>query len=123
MESVQNISAALVTLFALCASFVAKPAAQDSTWKKQGGYHSINKIEIGVAGTLTVAHEDSKDKSSVAENVKTQPRARTMAVDTKTHKVYLPAAQFGPMPAATKETPRRRASMIPNTFVVLVYGR
>ena len=74
-------------------------------------------------GTLTVVHEDSKDKFSVAESDTTQPRARTMAVDTKTHKVYLPTAQFGPVPAPTKEQPRPRAPMIPNTFVILVYGR
>ncbi len=74
-------------------------------------------------GTLTVVHEDSKDKFSIAENVKTQPRARTLAVDTKTHKVYLPTAQFGTAPAATTAQPRPRAPMIPNTFVILVYGK
>lgn len=73
-------------------------------------------------GTLTVIREDAKDKFTVAENVKTQARARTMAVDTKTHKVYLPTAQFGPAPAATKEQPRPRAPMLPNSFVILVYG-
>ncbi len=74
-------------------------------------------------GTLTVVHEDSKDKFSVAENVTTQPRARTMAVDTKNHKVYLATAQFGPAPAATTAQPRPRAPMIPNSFVILVYGK
>ncbi len=74
-------------------------------------------------GTLTVVHEDSKDKFVVAENVKTQPRARTLAVDTKSHKVYLPTAQFGTAPAPTKEQPRPRAPMVPNSFVVLVYGK
>ena len=49
----------------------------------------------GGDGTLTVIHEDSPDKYSIVENVKTQVRARTMAIDTKTHKVYLPIAQFG----------------------------
>ncbi len=73
-------------------------------------------------GTLTVVHEDSKDKFSVVENVTTQPRARTIAVDTKTHKVYLPAAQFGPAPATTTAQPRPRAPMLPNSFVILVYG-
>ncbi|MGI8813224.1 MAG: YncE family protein [Pyrinomonadaceae bacterium] len=74
-------------------------------------------------GTLTVVHEDSKDKFSVMENVKTQARARTMAVDTKTHKVYLPTAQFGTAPAATAAQPRPRAPMVPNTFEILVYGK
>ena len=74
-------------------------------------------------GTLTVVHEDSKDKFTVTENVKTEPRARTMTVDTKTHKVYMPTAKFGAAPAATKENPRPRPPMLPNTFVILVYGR
>ena len=74
-------------------------------------------------GTLTVVSEDAKDKFSVKENVKTQRGARTMAVDTKTHKVYLPTAEFGPTPAATPDRPRPRPSIVPNSFVVLVYGR
>jgi YVTN family beta-propeller protein len=77
----------------------------------------------GGDGTLTVIHEDSPDKYSVVENVKTQPRARTMALDTKTHKVYLPTAQFGTAPAPTKEQPRPRAPMLPNSFEILVFGQ
>jgi len=74
-------------------------------------------------GTLTVVHEDSKDKFSVVENVATRARARTMAIDPSTHKVYLPTAQFGPAPAPTPAQPRPRAPMLPNSFVILVYGR
>ena len=74
-------------------------------------------------GTLTVVHEDSKDKFSVAENVTTQPRARTMAIDTKTHKVYLATAKFGEAPAPTTAQPRPRAPMVPNSFIILVYGK
>src|ERR1043165_2914880 len=77
----------------------------------------------GGDGTLTVIHEDSPDKYSIVENVKTQARARTMTLDTKTHKVYLPIAQFGTPPAPTKEQPRPRAPMIPNSFAILVYSR
>jgi YVTN family beta-propeller protein len=77
----------------------------------------------GGDGTLTVIHEDSPDKYSIVENVKTQPRARTMAIDTKTHKVYLPTAEFGQAPAPTKEQPRPRAPMLPDSFKILVFGR
>jgi DNA-binding beta-propeller fold protein YncE len=77
----------------------------------------------GGDGTLTIIHEDSPDKYSVVENVKTQARARTMTIDTKTHKVYLPIAQFGAAPAATKDNPRPRPTMVPNSFAVLVFGR
>ena len=74
-------------------------------------------------GTLTVVHEDSPDKFSVLENVPTQVRARTMALDTKTHQVYLVTAEFGPPPAATAQQPRPRAPMVPGTFTLLVMSR
>ena len=74
-------------------------------------------------GTLTVVHEDSADKFSFIENVPTQRGARTLAVDTKTHKVFLATAQFGETPAPTTERPRPRPAMIPNTFVILVFGK
>lgn len=74
-------------------------------------------------GTLTVVGEDTKGNFRLVENVKTQARARTMAIDTKTHKLYLPTARFGEAPAATKDQPRPRAPMIPDSFVILVYGR
>ena len=46
-------------------------------------------------GTITVIHQDSPDKYSVVENVKTLPRAKTMALDPKTHQLFLSAAEAG----------------------------
>ena len=74
-------------------------------------------------GTLTVIHEDSADKFSVIENVPTQRGARTMAIDAKTHNIFLVTAQFGPPPEPTPERPHPRPSIIPNTFVILVIGK
>ena len=74
-------------------------------------------------GAMSVFHEDSPDKYTLVENVKTQPGARTMALDRKTGRAYLSAAKLGPVPPATKETPRPRAPMIPGTFGVLVFGK
>ncbi len=74
-------------------------------------------------GTLTVVHEDSPDKFSVVENAKTQQGARTMAVDLKTHNIYLASAEFGPPPAATPERPNPRPSMVPGSFTILVVGK
>ncbi len=74
-------------------------------------------------GILTVVREESPNKFSVAENVPTQQGARTMAVDSKTHNVFLVTAKFGPPPAATPENPHPRHSIIPDTFVVLVVGK
>lgn len=46
-------------------------------------------------GTITVIHQDSPDKYSVVETVKTLPRAKTMALDPKTHQLFLPTAEAG----------------------------
>jgi len=74
-------------------------------------------------GTLTVVHEDAPDKYSVIENVTTPKRARTMALDPKTHQVYTVSAEFGTAPAPTAEQPRPRPPMVPGTFTLLVLSR
>jgi hypothetical protein len=73
-------------------------------------------------GTVTVIHQESPDKYSVLETVKTEPGARTMALDLKTHKIFLPLADIGPPPPATAENPRPRGSILPGTFRVLIFG-
>jgi len=46
-------------------------------------------------GTITVIRQDSPDKYSVAETIETLPRAKTMALDPKTHQLYLSTAENG----------------------------
>jgi YVTN family beta-propeller protein len=46
-------------------------------------------------GTVTVIREDSTDKYSVVETVRTAPRAKTMALDPKTHRLFLSTAEKG----------------------------
>jgi hypothetical protein len=74
-------------------------------------------------GVLTVVKEESPDKFSVAENVPTQVGARTLALDSKTHNVFVVTAKFGPPPAATADAPHPRRTILPDTFVVLVLGK
>jgi len=74
-------------------------------------------------GVLTVVHEDSADKFSVAETVPTERGARTMALDPIRHQIFLVTAKFGPAPAATADQPRPRPAILPDSFVVLVVGR
>jgi DNA-binding beta-propeller fold protein YncE len=50
----------------------------------------------GQDGTLTVVHEDSPDKFTVAGTVKTESGARTMALDEDTGTVYLVTSTVGP---------------------------
>ncbi len=67
-------------------------------------------------GTTTIAREDG-DKLTVVQTLKTEPGARTMAIDPATHRIYLASAKF--------ETPaagQRRGKIIPGTFKILVYG-
>ena len=74
-------------------------------------------------GTLTVVREDSPDKFTVLENVATRRGARTMALDPKTHRVFLVTAEFGPPPAPTPERPRPRPRVVPGSFTLLILGR
>jgi DNA-binding beta-propeller fold protein YncE len=77
----------------------------------------------GGDGSVTVAHEDSPDKFAVVENVPTLRRARTMALDSKTHQIYTVSAEFGVAPAPTKEQPRPRPPMVPGSFTLLILSR
>jgi len=62
-------------------------------------------------GTTTIIKQKSADDYSVIQTLKTAPRARTLALDTQTHKIYLSVADFEP---GTRKT-------IPGTFRLLVY--
>jgi outer membrane protein assembly factor BamB len=73
-------------------------------------------------GVLTVVKEDSSGKFS-AENVPTQQGARTLALDSKTHNVFVVTAKFGPPPPATPDNPHPRRSIVPDSFVVLLVGK
>jgi YVTN family beta-propeller protein len=44
----------------------------------------------GEAATTTIVHEDSADKLTVVQTLKTERGAKTMTIDPKTHKIYLP---------------------------------
>jgi len=74
-------------------------------------------------GTITVVHEDTPDKYTVVATVPTQRGARTMDVNTKTHRLYTVTSDFGPAPAPTPDRPRPRPPMIPGSFVVLELDR
>jgi DNA-binding beta-propeller fold protein YncE len=74
-------------------------------------------------GVLTVVREESPEKFSVAENVPTQQGARTLALDAKTHNVFVVTAKFGPPPAPTADMPHPRHTILPDSFVVLVVGK
>ena len=74
-------------------------------------------------GMLHIFHEDSNDKLSEVETVKTEYGAKTCQVDPKTHRVFLSTSDFNPPAAPTQRQPRPLPTPKPGNFRVLVYGR
>jgi YVTN family beta-propeller protein len=68
-------------------------------------------------GTLHLFHEDSPDKFSVVETIKTEFGAKTMALDPNTHNIYVDTSDFAPG-SATAAHPTATSG----TFHLLIYG-
>jgi YVTN family beta-propeller protein len=62
-------------------------------------------------GTVTIIKEENPNKYSEVQTLSTQPRGRTLALDPKTHNLFVSVAEF--------DTQTRKAK--PGTFAVLVY--
>jgi YVTN family beta-propeller protein len=73
-------------------------------------------------GTTTIAKEESPQKLTVVQMLKTERGARTMALDPQTHRIYLPTAQFQPAPSPSPGMSPSRPTIVPNTLKLLVYG-
>jgi YVTN family beta-propeller protein len=71
-------------------------------------------------GTVTIAKEEAHDKLAVVQTLPTERGARTIAIDPATHLIYLPTAQFEPMPTPSPGAPRQRPNIVPNTCKLLV---
>jgi hypothetical protein len=74
-------------------------------------------------GKVHIFHEDTPDKFTAVETIQTEFGAKTMALDPKTHNLYLTTSDFGKAPAPTAEHPHPRPPAIPGTFRLLIYGR
>lgn len=70
-------------------------------------------------GTMTVVQEVNKDSFKVLENVKTMSGSRTLALDNKTHHIYLPSVEYSSAAAPTTDNPRPRRTAVPGSFAVL----
>jgi YVTN family beta-propeller protein len=73
-------------------------------------------------GSTTIAKEETPDKLTVVQTLKTERGARTMALDSKTHQIYLPSAKFEPAPSPSPGMSPARPRIVPNTLKVLVYA-
>ena len=72
-------------------------------------------------GNMTVIKEQAPYKFAVVGTLVTKPRARTIAIDETTHLLYLPTAEFEPLPADAKKGDR--PNMQPGSFEILVVGK
>ncbi|MDR3688487.1 MAG: YncE family protein [Fimbriimonas sp.] len=71
----------------------------------------------GGDGTLSVVARKSNGAYETVQNLPTQKSARTMALDAKSHRIYLIGAEFqAPAPGS------RRGQMKPNSAVIIVVG-
>lgn len=73
-------------------------------------------------GTTAIAKEETPQKLTVIQALKTERGARTMALDPQTHWIYLPSAQFQPPPSPPPGASPGRPTIVPNTMKLLVYG-
>jgi len=76
----------------------------------------------GTDGTITMVGETSPGKFEAVATIQTQRSARTIGADPATHKLYLPAAEFGP-PTEGKDGKKGRGQIVPDSFTVVVVGR
>ncbi|HEV2606549.1 MAG TPA: YncE family protein, partial [Xanthomonadaceae bacterium] len=74
----------------------------------------------GDDGTLTIVHEDDADHYRVVATIPTQKDASTIVLDESAHRLYLPAAEFDPLP--TNAPPHVGPRMKANSFTVLEVG-
>lgn len=72
-------------------------------------------------GVTTIAKEETPEKLTVIQNLKTERGARTIALDRQTHRIYLPTAQFEPPPSPVQGASPGRPKIVPNTMKLLVY--
>jgi DNA-binding beta-propeller fold protein YncE len=70
-------------------------------------------------GTLTIVQEEGRNDFNVIYTVVTQKGTRTLAVNPKTHHLYLPMAEFDPAPEPTTDKPKPRPTIKPGSFALL----
>jgi hypothetical protein len=76
----------------------------------------------GGDGTVTAVGEGEPGTFKVIATIPTQPTARTMALDPKTHRLYLSAATPAPVPAGAQPQAKGRRGNVPGSFVIVVVG-
>jgi hypothetical protein len=71
-------------------------------------------------GTLSIIKSEGEDRYRLRQTAATLAGARTMALNSRTHEVFLVTAEFGEAVAPTASQPRPRRPMKPGSFTLLV---
>jgi hypothetical protein len=75
-------------------------------------------------GTLTIVKESSPTSFAVEQTLQTMRGGKTLTLDSKTGRILIIAAEYGPPTAPTKEGGRPgRGQMLPDSFTILAVGR
>ena len=74
---------------------------------------------------IHILHEDTPEQFTEVETLKTEFGAKTMGLDTRTHRIFVDTADFGPPPPASPGEPHPESERVPTpgTFRLLIYGR
>lgn len=100
---------------------LALPAIGDGP--DAAGYDAKNQLAFSSNGDGTLTVIDAKQGYKPVQALQTKKGARTMTYDAGTGRIYLVTAEYGPKPEPTAANPKPRASVVPDTFEVLVVGR
>jgi YVTN family beta-propeller protein len=77
----------------------------------------------GGDGNISMIGESSPGKYETVATIETARGARTIGSDAKAHKLYLPAAEYGPPAPATDGKKGGRGAVVPDSFQIIVVGR
>jgi hypothetical protein len=87
---------------------------------------TMEAISAENAGTMTFIKENSPTSFAVEQTLRTMVGAKTLALDTKTNRIFTMAAEFGPPTPDAPPGPAGRpprGPMIPGSFSILMVGK
>ena len=77
----------------------------------------------GGSGNISMIGETSPGKFETVATIETVPGARTIGSDQKAHKLYLPAAEYGPPAPAKDGKKAAKGAVVADSFQIVVVGR
>jgi len=87
---------------------------------------TMEAISAENGGSMTFIKENSPTSFAVEQTLQTIPGAKTMALDTKTNRIFTMTAEYQPAPANAPPGPAGRPArgpMIPGSFSILMVGK